>query len=266
MEIGIKDRVENWARSGGDFNAGLALFGSYNRNVFYVRNIGAKGTEKGLTTLVCEFSNKTKIPANEIWAMISRPALPSKPGADQSGNESLDCAIINGGYTKHGQHKKTVRLREEFPFLGSKDCPEELALLVNKMLTAYDNYRSGHEKLFDADPNNLELCYQTAREVLDAHILNREIWEELNHYKLHGTVLGNRPEFRARVLREKYRAIGTVNLVKIIGNNIPRKMSYYKKQLASSGTKNKLEIRKKMASQEEELSVIRGILIERGEI
>jgi len=45
MEIGIKERVEQWAQSGGDFNAGLSLFLTFNRNSFYVRNIEAKGVE-----------------------------------------------------------------------------------------------------------------------------------------------------------------------------------------------------------------------------
>jgi len=263
MEIGIKERVEEWAKSGGDFGAGLSLFLSFNRNAFYARNIEAKGIERGMVTLVSEFSNKTKLPAMEIWGLIKTFPIASKGVTSEVVKvEAQSVCLI----ADKEQHKKRMKLREEFPFLGRKDCPEELAVLVNKMLTAYDDYRSDREKLFEVDTNNPKECYQSAREVLDAYVLNREIWEELNYYKLHGKILGKMPEFRIRGLREKFSAMSTVNLVKITNNNIPRKMSYYKKQLSSSDTKNKMEIRAKISEREDELSVIRKILIERGEI
>jgi|SRR5665647_1447385 len=261
MNIGIKERVEQWARSGGDFKAGLSLFLTFNRNSFYVRNIEAKGVEKGLATLVCEFTNKIKVSSKEIFALIE---------ASQVGND-LEITPNDSPQQKARekeivQQKKTIRLRDEFPFLGKKDCPEEFAILVNQMLTAYDDYRSDREKLYDLDKNNLDECYLGSRSVLDAYILNREIWEELNYYKIHGTILGKLPEFKGREIKDKYTSMSTVSLGKITGNNIPRKMSYYKKQLNDKATKNKDEIRAKMADAEDELSVIKKILIERGEI
>ena len=261
MEIGIKDKVEKWARSGGDFSAGLSLFLTFNRNSFYARNIEAKGVEKGLATLVCEFANKIKVSSKEIFSLIE---------AVQVGQDlvitSTDSPLQRASEKEILQQKKTLKLREEFPFLGKKDCPEEYAVLVNKMLTAYDDYRRDREKLYDLDKNDLNECYQGARGVLDAHILNREIWEELNYYKIHGTILGKSPEFKDRGLRDKYGSMSTVSLGKITGNNIPRKMSYYKKQLNDKATKNKDEIRAKMAEAEDELSLIKKILIQRGEI
>jgi hypothetical protein len=230
---------------------------------FYARNIEAKGVEKGLVTLVCEFANKIKVSSEEIFKLIE---------AGQLGNDLVitrnETSQQRAKDKEHEivQQKKTLKLREEFPFLGKKDCPEEFAILVNKMLTAYDDYRHDRDKLYDLDKNNLEECYRGARGVLDAHILNREIWEELNYFKIHGTILGKRPEFKARGIREKYGSMSTVSLGKITGNNIPRKMSYYKKQLNDKSTKNKDEIRVKMADAEDELSVIKKILTERGEI
>lgn len=273
MEIGIKERVEQWARSGADFNAGLSLFLSFNRNVYYVRNIEAKGVKRGLTTLIAEFSNKTKVPVAEIMGMIdagragindviTKPSVLHNDGLllRQPTDRNDNSASIEM------TSRKTLKLREEFPFLGKKDCPEEFAILVNRMLTAYDDYRIEKEKLYDIDKNNLELCYQGARNVLDPYILNREIWEELNYYKVHGTVLGKVPEFKARSLRESYEAMTTVVLGNIIGNNIRRRMSYYKKQLNDKASKNKDDIRAKMAATEDEILVIKKILTGRGEI
>src|SRR5665647_23613 len=143
MEIGIKERVEYWARSGGDFSVGLSLFLTFNRNFFYVRNIEAKGVEKGLATLVCEFANKIKVSSKEIFALIEASQVGSDlviTPDDSPQQKVREEEII--------QQKKTIKLREEFPFLGRKDCPEEFAILINKMLTAYDDYRSDRDKLY----------------------------------------------------------------------------------------------------------------------
>src|SRR5665648_733570 len=266
MEIGIKDRVVEWAQAGGNFSAGLSLFLTFNKNVFYIRNIEAKGVEKGLVTLVTEFSNKTKVPVNELLAMIKAGQQDENIVITMNDEgQSHRTAPTTAPTTEEGI-RKTTKLRKEFPFLGRKDCPEEFAILVNKMLTAYDDYRSDRDKLYDLDKNNLDECYQGARSVLDSHILNREIWEELNHYKIHGTILGKRPEFKARIIREEFEAMTTIALSRISGNNIPRKMSYYKKQLSDVATKNKDDIRVKMTAAEDALSIIRKILIQRGEI
>ena len=271
MGIGIKEKVLVWARSGGDFKAGLSLFLTFNRNTYYIRNIEAKGVEKGLATLLVEFSNKTKVPVVDLMAHIDgcekiKEAVITTDTDIEGQTYRIATTITEPNHSDGGVSRKTMKLREEFPFLGRRDCPEEFAVLVNRMLTAYDDYRFEKEKLFDVDKNNLELCYLQARSVLDSHIVNREIWEELNYYKIHGTILGNVPEFKIRSLTEEFEAMSSVALGKIIGNNIPRKMSYYKKQLADKSTKNKDEIRVKIAERESEIVLIRKILTQRGEL
>jgi len=256
MENGIKERVILWAQSGGDFQSGLSLFLTFNRNVYYVRNIEAKGAEKGLVTLISEFSHKSKIPAPEIWAFI-KTGIPQKivtvaPPRDEVQEKRLE--------------KNTLKLREEFPFLGRKDCPPELAILVNRMLTAYDDYRNGREKLYDLNMYDKEACYTAAREVLDAYILNRDCWEELNHYKQKGELLGNLPEFKARKLKEDYTKLSTIELYKKIKKNIPRRMAYYHQQLNDKKTKNREEIIEMMAGREAEIVLIKQILRDRGEL
>lgn len=270
METGINDRVVAWAKGGGDFASGISLLLTFNRNVFYIRNIESKGIERGTATLVAEFSIKTKIPASDISRMIEEGRKCNyKPVKGEETGDYTTTRLHEENQVKEQQkerEKRFIRLREEFPFLGRKDCPEELAILVNRMITAYGDYMTGHEVLYEVDTKDLKACYTAARETIDPYILNRQIWEELNYYKIHGKVLGKLPEFKARNLREKYGAMNTVSLVRISNNNIPRKMSYYKKQLGLKETKNKDEIRTKMAEAEEELAVIQKILRARGEM
>lgn len=281
MELGIKDRVIEWAKLGGDFRAGLSLFLSYNRNIYYAANIEAKGAERGRNTLISEFSNKTKLPVNEIRGIITNctnfnelhEGEKGRRGEEAKGRNGDEEAIPSASLRDREQEqnarinqKRTTKLREEFPFLGRRDCPDELAILVNKMLSAYDDYRNFRKNLYSVDVNDLTQCYEVSRSIVDAHIYNREIWEELNYYKLHKKILGKLPEFKLKGMTDEYTAMGTVNLVKIVSNNIPRKMSYYKKLLADDQTKNMDDIRQKMKDAAVESDIIKGILKERGEM
>ena len=282
MEKDIKERVIEWAESGGDFKAGLSLFLTFNRNAFYVRNIEAKGFTRGMETLISEFANKTKITAKEILGMIGSARNDSEVRNDSEGllrsacndNEGAtgDCRATlemtgDGAKGRKGdEEKRQTKLREEFPFLGRKDCPDEMAIVVNKMLTAHDDYRGKRGRLYDVDVNNRELCYETAREILDAYIINRQCWDELNYYKIHGKVLGKLPEFRMRLIRDKYNAMNTVTLVNTLHVNIPRRMTYNRKEFNKNSHKDKDEIRVRMAMCEDETRVIKEILKERKEL
>jgi hypothetical protein len=262
-----------WAQSGGDFSAGLSLFLSYYRNIFYVRNIEIKGVARGMATLVSEFSNKTKMGAKEIWALVETGRAGMQTGcfaplAMTKGEIVItkETTALNGLLLRRQTDRNDKKLREEFPFLGRKDCPDELAVTVNKMLTAYDDYRTNRELLFDVDLNDSEACYRAARLVVDAHIQNQECWKELNYYKIHGKVLGQMPQFKKKVLRKKLSGMSTVVLVKTAHNNIPRKLSYYKSQMNKGGNQKLDVLRQRVTEAEEELNMIEEILRERGEL
>jgi hypothetical protein len=258
----IKDKVLAWAQRGGDLREGISLFLTFNRNAYYALNIERKGVERGLATLVSEFANKTKIPAKEIWNVIT--------GARETKSSISEPVVIIQprpvviDVRRREQEIGRLKLREEFPFLARKDCPDELAVLVNKMLTAYDDYTLNRKNLFEVDTNDQEKCYVTAREVVDAYILNRECWNELDYYKIHGKILGKMPQFKLHKLREKYNAMGAMELSNIMNNNIRRRVSYYKKQLANDKAKNKEEMRDHLLEAETETKLIKDILRERG--
>lgn len=275
----IKERIRYWAEAGGDFTAGLSLFLSFNKNIFYAKNIEIKGKDRGTTTLISEFARKSGIGERELREAIAR-GKGQGAGSQDPGAGSRDWTngtiwtdknhhLKVGGIepqTEVGGNSGRKRLREEFPFLGRKDCPAEMAIVVNKMLTAYDGYVEGRKALFEVDMNDQVVCYESGKGVLDDYILNRECWEELNYYKIHGKVLGKLPEFKLLNIKRDFEAMNTVALVKTLNNNIPRKMSYYKKQLADTKVTNKDEIRKMVAEREQEVAIIREILKGRGEL
>ena len=269
MEKSIKNKVIEWAKSGGDFSEGIKLFYMYNRNIFYIRNIELKGIKKGMVTLINEFSGRSGMSYKEIESLIKQGLIDGEGGVQcieqdlgQTGPKK-DVGVVNIVDPSDSARKK---LREEFPFLSRKDCPEELMIIVNKMLTAHELYTLNKEKLFDVDVDNLDGCYDAARTVVDDYILNRDCWDELNYYKIHGKVLGKMPEFKIKNMQVKFSEMNTVSLVKLLNNNIPRKMSYYKKQLLDESVTNKDDIREKVSERELEIKIIKEILKDRGEL
>ncbi len=100
------------------------------------------------------------------------------------------------------------RFREEFPFLGERDCPPELKILAADKLTTYERYTRAHDRLFDC--TTLEECYETAREVIDNFIENREIYAEMEYYREHHSILGKHRIF------EHFRRLGELRRLSIV--------------------------------------------------
>jgi hypothetical protein len=263
----LRDRVITWAHSGGDLAAGVSLFLSFNGNVLYAKNIEAKGKERGVLTLVSELSRKIKMTERELMGIITNSIITNSTNLGELHVEVTGDSPVTlpGVASENLAMTKRVRLRDEFPFLGRADCPEILSVLVNKMLTAHDTYRKNREKLFDIDFNNLDECYTSGRAVLDPYIQNRDIWAELNYYKIHGKLLGGMPEFAEINLLKKFDEMTTVKLSIELRSNVPRRMTYCRNQLDKKNA-DKGVIRLRMADLEQEKEMIRKVLITRGEI
>ena len=119
--------------------------------------------------------------------------------------------------------KRSIKLREEFPFLKDKACPGVLKELVSDMLTAYDAYIEGHKHLVEGvSQNEIE---EISKSVVENYLENRQIWEELNHFKAKGELLGNHPIFEWMKRKAEIHAMDKTELVKFrdqLKNNLPR--------------------------------------------
>lgn len=96
--------------------------------------------------------------------------------------------------------KQSIKLREQFPFLREKECPDVLKLLVSDLITAYENYKEGRKKLFDSMTREEEEIL--ARDIVDNFIANKEAFAELEHYKESGEILGAHPIFEDIKIKE----------------------------------------------------------------
>jgi hypothetical protein len=124
--------------------------------------------------------------------------------------------------------KQGFKLREEFPFLKEKSCPDELKIMVADMLTAHDKFELDHEALFSAITPE-----ETARlscSVVENYIENRQIWDELIHYRENNKPLGQHPVWQREERLKELNALPQPELIKL-SKNIPTNISRIKKSL-----------------------------------
>ncbi len=154
--------------------------------------------------------------------------------------------------------RKSIKLRDEFPFLREKDCPEPLKILVADMISAYENYMLAHERLFAAVTPE-EFAEATA-DVVENYLENREIWDELEYYKQKKELLGKHPVFEQMVrFKEiaKMKGNELAKLQKSLENNISRNKKKIEEQPEHPETHNRTE---KVEAYQRELTEVKRLL------
>jgi len=151
--------IQNWLKTGAEVQEGLRLLGLYAPNNHLHRLVSLR-------------------PEQFKHLLIERLSslLPSTPP-------------VSSTITPVAK----IPFREQWPFLSDKDCPNELKILAADKITAYRNYTTAHQSLFDC--TSLESCFVVAKKVVENFIENRKIHSELAYYKEHHVVLGKHPIF-----------------------------------------------------------------------
>lgn len=105
--------------------------------------------------------------------------------------------------------KEEIKLRDEFPFLRDPNCPDKILVLVGKKLGHYESYLEKHANLLVAFPEtdeagkiissgsplSKEEIFALASAAVRDFVINQEIYDELNHFKATGEILGKHPIF-----------------------------------------------------------------------
>jgi hypothetical protein len=192
------------------FLSGVRLFSKYGRNHAFAQLMNRKGeSPENLAKIHFQLWKLTGLPEAKMNETLRVPTMPTDP-AEQV--KLIPEEVV-----------KTIKLREVFPFLATKDCPRELKILVNDMLTTYETYKKAHQALMNADVE--EEIAKLSEEVVENYLENRQIWDELQHYKEKGEVLGQHPIFSEMVRQDELAAKGTGELIKLeksLENNINR--------------------------------------------
>jgi len=167
--------------------------------------------------------------------------------------------------------KEAIKLRDEFPFLNEKDCPDEFYILVGKMFNHLKAYKKAHENLLvvlSADANGEDVGVKLSEEEINALALSavenfqvqEDIRTELQYFKENGKVLGNHPIFIERKLKESIDALTVEAGTKKISNlenYIRRDNKHLETAIKAKNTEDIEKFTQKVKEWEIELSLIK---------
>lgn len=86
--------------------------------------------------------------------------------------------------------------------------------MVNDLITCYDTYKYAQPKLHEAQTQPERKAI--ADVVKSNYMLNKMAYNELEHYKKHGKLLGEHPLFKRQALKDAISAMNTPKLIKKI--------------------------------------------------
>lgn len=213
-----------------EFNALLGVLISSGGNANLVRNYNARGYyAEGLESLRYDVRQHLNISDADV-----RNYTPQVVAAKTESSKAISLESVVQEMSV--PEKEGFKLSVKYPFLRSKDCPDELKILVNDAISAFYRVKEQHEELFqmayseDGTATDEETFYAKASELLADFELNRDIYEELDHYEQTGEVLGNHPVFGDLKLEREVAALSLEELVKA-KNNLKSNISKRKKEL-----------------------------------
>lgn len=259
----MKTEILNFFKTDRSFENGKKLYFKYGLKVGFKNSLNKQSESEYLKGILFEeLRALAQIPVQEFSGILKLPIVKSLP--EQLKDKITDADKITPEIKEKfireipEQVKKTIRLREEFPFLASPDCPNELKILVHDMITAYTTYVDDHKKLFEATTG--EELQEIAASVVENYIENHQIWDELNYFKANGEILGKHPIFSQTDRMAEIQAMSTADHVKL-QKNLMNNIARTKKNIADAPEHKNTEERKKSVEQWEfELDVVNKIL------
>lgn len=179
------------------FNEAFALYGQLpNKNTMQERAINRSGySDSGLKNLLYDLQQLVGIKDVELHKVIPIVPTTEEKTEEKQATESVNDIKVNGAEVVSFDKP----IREEFPFLNEKDCPEVLLVVVGKKMTAYKLYQAAHSKLEDIENGTLTATEEEqsalAKEVEENYRENIALWDELNYYAQKHEFLGKHALF-----------------------------------------------------------------------
>lgn len=191
----MKELIINYLRTDRSFEGGARLYHKLGHNLSLIRKFNVQGESKtNLEILHYQLWKLTGLPEKEFNDIMMQPVIKSQKSNDktQPDTEPVEATTTEQKTVSVTEAVK-FKLREEFPFLADKSCPDAFKILVADMMTAHDNYVKAHEDLFNI--TNEQEAFYAADKLINYYLDNQAIWKELNHYKATGNILGKHPYF-----------------------------------------------------------------------
>jgi hypothetical protein len=153
------------------------------------------------------------------------------------------------------------KIRDDFPFLKDEDCPNELKVLVTDKINAYEDYLEASATLLKHANGEIQLSDEDiaafTRKSVESFEENRLIYDELNHYREKGKVLGLHPIFKTFAL---IREVSTMTQEELMSfhKSSPAFFSKKKKELEKVGADEdkKLKIEASVEARNQKLTLV----------
>lgn len=184
-------KLRDWLAGPRDFTEGASLYRRYGCNLMLKRQFAVDRSPIAMAVLEDEIRKLAGLSEQQLAHL---PRIAKK--VDNSGN-SKDSENSDTRKPISAEGQKKIRFREKYPFLSASDCPDVLKVLVADMFTAYGKARESFASLQTfpedkADNDSRLLCV----DVVENYLENRLIFDELEHYRVHKTLLGVHPKVK----------------------------------------------------------------------
>ena len=154
-------------------------------------------------------------------------------------------------------------IREEYPFLNDKDCPEELFIVVGKKIASWKRYQALHEQIqnFDVEKDGEEALTKLTAEATAEYEDNQSLDLELKHYAEKKEVLAAHPSLVEFRIKKEVEAMSNDELHKFVQSS-KTYFSRLTKELekAKDNAEKIAEIQKKSADRELKLTLVKNKL------
>lgn len=222
-----KKNYYEWINNGAKVDQGLSLLKKVCNNSFYLGVMARKPEAMARKSIKAELwkyavkaersgAAKNKAPARRVSQNQRTDAL-QRVSQNKQGTDALQQVSENNHRTDALQRvsnkKPTQKLRNQFPFLNRKDCPNEIKILVSDLITTWERLNQIREEELPKAKNKNQR-FALAKEAAESHRENRIIWREINYYNENGKILGEHPIFTEKIYLDKIAAMNFSNLEK----------------------------------------------------
>lgn len=258
-----EDRVKvvDWIRSGAPLKKGVSLYASLPHDPILLSAL-SKNPKQNAERLIDDICMLMDITRNKFQQIINNHN--GKQNPTNTGNKGAGIKSNTGEHKRAGGQSKTIyqtnrSFRNEWPFLSRPECPPELKALAADKISSWERYTEAHKKLFDC--STLEECYQVAHSIIENFKENRLIYEELEYYKQHGTILGKHRIWNQYKRFEGLRGLNIIELVKLHENTLPHRIWRIESEIKKGDKPHLLGEREKRLNEvKAELAEVKRIL------
>lgn len=217
-------RVVTWIRSGAPLMDGVSLYTSlpYDANLLARLRKNPSPHAEQLYNDICELMGISRLKFQSIINQYHGQKHQQITKPDDSGSQDK-IKRRDPDEKRHQDKNPSGRsFRNEWPFLSEPGCPAQLKALAADKISCWERYTDAHDKLFDC--SSLDECYQVAHSLIENFKENRLIYEELDFYKSHGSVLGKHPIWNQYKRFEDLRGKNVIELVRLAEKTLPHRI------------------------------------------